>query len=451
MKRFFIQKTLLTALLLLLTATPWLNAQIPQQPADTTLQQAAPTVLQEKLAALTEITETKTLQSEEFTEKYLVYFTQPVDHEHPEAGTFRQRVFVSHVGFDRPTLIITEGYGGAYAMHPRYREELSKMYDANMVFVEHRYFLESTPEPMDWQYLTAKNAADDLHAVREAFKTIYPGKWIATGISKGGQTTLLYRTFYPDDVDISVPYVAPLCYDVEDGRHEPFIAGQAGTEEERAKVRAFQTEVLKRRATLEPMFEQACREKNLTFRAPTSEIYDYAVLEYSFSFWQWGTPVETIPPVETATDEEIFTHFMKISGADYFATDGANAPFFVQAARELGYYGYDTTPFQGLLTIDSAKGYLHRLMLPDELKDMTFDATLSRTIVSFLQENDPKMIFLYGENDPWTAAGVTWLGPKANIHVFLQPRGSHRTRIRTMPEEMQQEIKAILDGWLAEP
>ncbi|MCD8309672.1 MAG: aminopeptidase, partial [Prevotellaceae bacterium] len=368
----------------------------------------------------------------------------------PEAGTFSQRVVISHIGFDRPTLIITEGYGGAYALNPRYREELSKMYDANMVFVEHRYFLESTPEPLDWQYLTARNAADDLHAVREAFGSVYPGKWIATGVSKGGQTTLIYRTFYPDDVDISVPYVAPLCYDVEDGRHEPFIAGQAGTPEEREQIRAFQTEVLKRRATLEPLFEQACASKNLHFRAPISEIFDYAVLEYSFSIWQWGTPVETIPPIDTATDEEIFAHFMKISGADYFATDGADAPFFVQAARELGYYGYDTAPFQGLLTIQSAKGYLHRLMLPEELKDMPFDPTLSQTIVKFLQENDPKMIFLYGENDPWTSAGVTWLTGKENIHVFLQPRGSHRTRIRTLPPAMQEEVKALLDAWLAE-
>ena len=88
-----------------------------------------------------------------------------------------------------------------------------------MIFVEYRYFLESTPEPKDWQYLTAENSADDLHAITTAFKNIYSGKWIATGISKGGQTTLLYRTFYPDDVDISIPYVAPLCYGVEDGRH----------------------------------------------------------------------------------------------------------------------------------------------------------------------------------------------------------------------------------------
>ena len=183
----------------------------------------AQTDLQQKLGRISAITETRPLESTRFSEKYVTYFTQPLDHRRPEKGSFRQRVIVSHVGFDRPTVIVTEGYGAAYALNPKYREELSELLDANMIFVEYRYFLESTPEPKDWQYLTAENSADDLHAVRNAFKSIYPGKWIATGISKGGQTTLLYRTFYPDDVDISVPYVAPLCYGAEDGRHEPFL------------------------------------------------------------------------------------------------------------------------------------------------------------------------------------------------------------------------------------
>jgi hypothetical protein len=31
----------------------------------------------------------------------------------------------------------------------------------------------------------------DLHKIREMFATVYPGKWIATGISKGGQTALM--------------------------------------------------------------------------------------------------------------------------------------------------------------------------------------------------------------------------------------------------------------------
>ena len=240
----------------------------------------AQTVLEQKINAISAIKEIRPLETSEFSEKYVTYFTQPLDHRHPEKGSFRQRVIVSHVGFDRPTVIVTEGYGAAYALRSQYREELSKLLNANMIFVEYRYFLESTPEPKDWQYLTAENSADDLHAITTAFKNIYPGKWIATGISKGGQTTLLYRTFYPDDVDISVPYVAPLCYGVEDGRHEPFLH-KVSTPENRKIIEDFQLEALKRKATLLPRFEKYCTEKNYSFRAPIEEIYDYSVLELS--------------------------------------------------------------------------------------------------------------------------------------------------------------------------
>ena len=96
---------------------------------------AAQTDLQNKLKNISQITEIKALQSKEFAEKYVTYFTQPLDHAQPELGNFRQRVVVSHVGFDRPTVIVTEGYGAAYALNPRYREELSRMFNTNMIFV----------------------------------------------------------------------------------------------------------------------------------------------------------------------------------------------------------------------------------------------------------------------------------------------------------------------------
>lgn len=406
----------------------------------------AQTVLEQKINAISAIKEIRPLETSEFSEKYVTYFTQPLDHRHPEKGSFRQRVIVSHVGFDRPTVIVTEGYGAAYALRSQYREELSKLLNANMIFVEYRYFLESTPEPKDWQYLTAENSADDLHAITTAFKNIYPGKWIATGISKGGQTTLLYRTFYPDDVDISVPYVAPLCYGVEDGRHEPFLH-KVSTPENRKKIEDFQLEALKRKATLLPRFEKYCTEKNYSFRAPIEEIYDYSVLEYSFALWQWGTPISSIP-VTTASDNEIFSHLLAISEPGYFTADSPNASFFVQAARELGYYGYDVQPFKQYLSIQSSEGYLHRLMLPEELKDMPFDKTLSKKITKFLKKQDPKMIFIYGQNDPWTAAGVTWLKNKKNIHVFIQPNGSHLARINTLPEAEKAEVMELINEWL---
>ena len=406
----------------------------------------AQTVLEQKISAISAIKEIRPLETSEFSEKYVTYFTQPLDHRHPEKGSFRQRVIVSHVGFDRPTVIVTEGYGAAYALRSQYREELSKLLNANMIFVEYRYFLESTPEPKDWQYLTAENSADDLHAITTAFKNIYPGKWIATGISKGGQTTLLYRTFYPDDVDISVPYVAPLCYGVEDGRHEPFLH-KVSTPENRKIIEDFQLEALKRKATLLPRFEKYCTEKNYSFRAPIEEIYDYSVLEYSFALWQWGTPISSIPAT-TASDDEIFSHLLAISEPGYFTADSPNASFFVQAARELGYYGYDVQPFKQYLSIQSSEGYLHRLMLPEELKDMPFDKTLSKKITKFLKKQDPKMIFIYGQNDPWTAAGVTWLKNKKNIHVFIQPNGSHLARINTLPEAEKAEVMELINEWL---
>ena len=406
----------------------------------------AQTVLEQKINAISAIKEIRPLETSEFSEKYVTYFTQPLDHRHPEKGSFRQRVIVSHIGFDRPTVIVTEGYGAAYALRSQYREELSKLLNANMIFVEYRYFLESTPEPKDWQYLTAENSADDLHAITTAFKNIYPGKWIATGISKGGQTTLLYRTFYPDDVDISVPYVAPLCYGVEDGRHEPFLH-KVSTPENRKIIEDFQLEALKRKATLLPRFEKYCTEKNYSFRAPIEEIYDYSVLEYSFALWQWGTPISSIPAT-TASDDEIFSHLLAISEPGYFTADSPNASFFVQAARELGYYGYDIQPFKQYLSIQSSEGYLHLLMLPEELKDMPFDKALSKKITKFLKKQDPKMIFIYGQNDPWTAAGVTWLKNKKNIHVFIQPNGSHLARINTLPEKEKKEVMELIKQWL---
>ena len=407
-------------------------------------------LLHEKLKTIATISEIKPLDKGEFAEKYVTYFNQPLDHQHPEKGSFRQRVVVSHIGFDRPTVIVTEGYGASYALNPRYREELSKMFNTNMVFVEYRYFLESTPNPRDWQYLTAESSADDLHAVRQALKDIYPNKWIATGISKGGQTAMLYRTFYPNDVDITVPYVGPLCYDVEDGRHEPFLR-QVGTEDERRKIEDFQLEVLKRKSTLLPRFEKHCQEKKYEFNASTEEIYDYSVLEYSFAFWQWGTPVSTIP-ANNASDDEIYKHFMAISEPSYFAKGGGNESFFVQAARELGYYGYDIRPFKKYLSITSSKGYLKKLMLPDDAKDIKFDKTLSKKITKFLKKNDPKMIFVYGEIDPWSAAATTWLNTdkKENVHIFVEPRGSHLARINTLPEEMKQKAISILKKWLEE-
>lgn len=403
-----------------------------------------------------------------YTEKYQLFVEQPIDHKNPALGTFKQKVVLFHTGYDRPMLFVTEGYSSRGAM-PRYNNELSTLFNTNMIEVEHRYFSQSVPfkqqdstltdETLDWSYMTALNEAADLHRVNTLFKTIYPGKWMATGISKGGQTTMFYTAYYPNDVDVSVPYVGPLCKGVEDGRHEPFLKKNVGTAKDREIIHHFQIEFLKRRSTIEPMLKDWITENKYTFRIPVSAVYDYTVLEFPFAFWQWGYKTDIIPDIQKAEDKEMFDFIVKINDPSYFAEGGDTAPFFVQAAKELGYYGYDTKPYKNLLSIRSAKDYLHKIFLPQN-REFTFDKYLYKDVKRFLDTTRSKMMFIYGEYDPWSA--VMPVAPvkneklkskgkgRQNIYLFIDPQGSHRSRINTLPTEMQQEAISVLNKWLNE-
>lgn len=418
------------------------------------LAQTDSTEFMKNLCALPGISEVKKLETTRFPEKYVLKIRQNLDTDNAEAGTFNQRIIVGYVGEDRPTVIVTEGYNADYAMSPSYIEELSDLFDANMVFCEYRYFGESMPKPTDWNFLTVENSLGDLHNVNTTFRKLFKGKWISTGISKGGQTTMFYRTYYPNDVDVSVSYVAPLNKSVEDGRHEPFLRDEVGTKKERKAVHNAQLEMFKRKSSLVEMLEKKVKADGLNFNLPLDEIFDYELMEYPFAFWQWGTPVSEIPSSKDS-DEVWFEHLMKVSGPDYFSVPGRYLSFNMQALRELGYYGYEIDPdFKKYCSISSTKDYLRRLMIPEsmgEWRNVSFDPTLYNKTVEYLKNNDPKHIFIYGEIDPWTASGVAgWLdcSGKQNMRVYVQPRGSHKARIGNMPEDMKAEIMERLNGWL---
>lgn len=398
------------------------------------------------LSTLPGVKSVKEMPVKGYSAKYEVLFEQPVDHSNPSVGKFLQRVFIMHRSAQRPTVIVTEGYGGAYAQRSSYKEELSVLLDANVVFVEHRYFLESTPKGFGWGYLTGKNAAADLHNINMMLRPFYQGKWIATGISKGGQNALIYTAFYPNNMDVTVPYVAPLCKGVEDGRHEPFIKKFVGTKGQRDSIENFQKEILFRRGSLQPLFDSLCTAQKMEFNIPFEEVYDYSVLELSFSLWQWGTPISQIPSLK-ASDKEVFDFWMRYCSPDYFVNNSPTASFFVQAAAELGYYGYDIKPFKRLLKIKSAKNYLHKIFLPEDATGIKFDKSLYNRLKKFVDTTSNRMMFIYGEYDPWSAVMVH--EPKGeNVVVFVDPKGSHRARINTLPNERREQALELLKSWL---
>lgn len=418
----------------------WLSAQ-----TDSTL-------FMKQLCALDCVSEVQPLETTCFKEKYVLKMEQQVDWKTSAKGTFGERIFVGMKGLEKPTVIVTEGYSASYGLNPGYEEELSRLFDANVVLCEYRYFSQSVPVPTNWDYMTVDNSLADYHHVRQVFGQLFKGKWISTGISKGGQTTMFYRATYPDDVDVSVSYVAPLNRAVEDGRHEKFLAKKVGTKEERKVIRQAMQELMRRKPELMKLFHAYCEENDYQFLMSEEDVYDYCVLEFPFALWQWGTPVSSIPELTSDEDDEVwFDYLMKVSSPDYFAYPSQYMPFDVQAAKELGYYGYSLKPIKKWTSLKSTKGYLKKMWLPDSLRKYDFDPALYKRTVKYLKKEDPKHIFIYGEIDPWSSSGVcTWLNckKKKNMRVYVQPRGSHKARINTMPERMKTELINRLTNWL---
>lgn len=408
------------------------------------------TIFMRKLCSVEGVRDVKPLNTNRFKEKYVLKMKQQVDWETQSEGTFDERLIVGFKGLDRPTVIVTEGYFAEYGLNPNYEEELSALFDANVILCEYRYFAESLPEPTNWDYMTVDNSLADYHHVRQSFGELFKGKWISTGISKGGQTTMFYRATYPNDVDVSVSYVAPLNRAVEDGRHEKFLAKQVGTKQERATIRSAMQELMKRKDRLMPLFNEYNADHHFSYYISEEDIFDYCVLEYPFALWQWGTPVSTIPSL-SADDQVWFDNLMEVASPDYFAYPNKYIPFDVQASRELGYYGYSLKPIKKWTSLKSTKGYLKNIMLPDSLRNYDFDERLYKRTVKYLKQNDPTHIFIYGEFDPWSASGVcTWLNckKKENMRIYVQPRGSHRARISNMPTDIKQDIIERLTKWL---
>lgn len=381
-----------------------------------------------------------------FEAAYELKVRQPIDHQHPEKGYFYQRVYLTHKGYDRPTIICTEGY-----QRPRNMiYELTRLIEANQLDVEHRYFGESIPDPLDYQYLSLEQATADLHHINQLFGQIYNGKWLSTGISKGGQTTIYYRYFYPNDVDVSVPYVAPLNLDLEENRIYTFL-DTVGTKECRDKIKAVQTRLLKDRKEVLPKLYWFCQGAKLDFNYLTfEEAFEYAVLEYSFSFWQWGSDCSKIPDTKAPIDT-VLTHFLSVSGLDFFSDKviAGYASHYYQAGDEMGYYGYKTDDFKGLLKALPMKPYPSAVFMPDKMPTR-FDGVLPRKVAQWIDERGNNFIYINGDSDTWSATAVRPSG-KTNSEWFFMPGTDHgRARINNMTEADREKLLETLNRWLEE-
>ncbi|MDD3812095.1 MAG: S28 family serine protease [Bacteroidales bacterium] len=387
-----------------------------------------------------------TAHGNRFGEAYEIRFTQPLDHNDPEGATFTQRMFIGHLGFDRPMVLSTSGYSAANLGYC----EPAGLLKSNMIRVEHRFFGESVPNPLIWEHLTTWQAASDLHAIVEVFKVLYPGKWVSTGHSKDGQTAMMFKAFYPDDIDVAIPYVAPLNTGKTDPRIFAFLE-QVGTEAERNRVKEFQRTFFERKSELMPLMQMWAKEVKWTFPMGIDRAYELAVLEFPFVMWQYGHPRPMDLPGPDATVGELMKVMKMTNALYYFSEAGLRGflPHYYQAMTEMGYYGYDTEPFRKYLQ-DTMSITWDLALIPYGL-DTTFNPKTLPFLHDFVHNQGDKILYIYGELDTWTATGVTEIKGPADAMVMVLKGGYHSASIRAFCTEERLKIYEKLTEWLEFP
>jgi hypothetical protein len=366
--------------------------------------------------------------------KYELMIRQPRDHGNPAAGWFEQRVILTHRGFNKPTVIITQGYDMRTAP-----SEIELLLDANSLNVEYRFYGSSAPDSIPWQLLTIKNATADLHAINQLFRNIYPSKWISTGISKGGSTTIYYKYFYPDDVDLALPYVAPLDNSLEDKRIYAFL-DTIGAKDCRDRIYQFQLFLLQNRTTALEKLKWFSKGAGITYTYTGSleKAFEYSILEYPFSFFQYYNGCANVPTTKSV--DAYLEELLKVSDISFFGDKSMKQyeAHYYQAATENGYYGYNIAPFKKYLKTFSSNP--SAIFPPKNAVLNKYDPTLNEKVAKWLDEKGNNMIYFYGSMDTWTAAGVR-PSSKVNAKRFDIPGGNHTTaRIRTMDAAMRQEF-----------
>ncbi|HES59891.1 MAG TPA: hypothetical protein ENO18_05605, partial [Caldithrix sp.] len=154
-------------------------------------------------------------------------------------------------------------------------------------------------------------------------------------------------------------------------------------------------------------------------------------------------------PDSTAENDTLIDHLVEGSDA-YFFSDKANKyfhSFFYQALTQTGFYNYDIEPFKGLLTKVIEPNFT--MALPEDV-EVSFDPKPMQDIKNWLDEHGNNIIYIYGENDPWSASAVELSG-KTNALKMVKKEGDHRTRINSFPDEEKEVILETLEKWLQVP
>ena len=396
--------------------------------------------LLEALNALEDVEAIEITPRNNFSRQFAIDLTLPVDHEDPKGSKFVQRMYLSHTGVKEAMVLNLSGYSGS----AKSVSELCGILGANQLTIPHRGYYEAEIEPMNWEALTIEQAAEDNHRIVELMKTIYPGEWISTGVSKGGMTALFLEYHHPEDADVVVAYVAPMISGYPDERITGFVKTEGGTEVQ-ADIRTFQRKLLENRDSTLYYFAEYARVRKLDYTLVDLETaLELGVMEYAVYIWQYygGSPYYF--ESDHLSIEAMVERWAKVASPNLYADQSSffGKLFYYQAFTEFGYYDLNTVPVADLLQHTGKDGLM--LFLPEGV-NLEPEFEKMDDITAWLEKSGEQIIYIYGGLDPYTAAAVN---PSTDLDALqiIQPGGTHSTKIESCDERSL--IFEKLDAWL---
>lgn len=408
--------------------------------------QAAAVDIADQLAAIPGMTVAEQNQPAPGFRFFFLTYRQPVDHTNPGGPTFQQRLQLLHRDVTRPMILHTTGYNMPTGP---FRSEPTQLVDGNQISVEQRFFTPSRPSPADWRKLDIWQAATDHHRLTQALKTVYGAKWLATGASKGGMTSVYHRRFYPRDVDGVVAYVAPNDADNKNDRaYDDFFASVGSTPVCQDSLEAIQREALSRRTDMVNRYEALAQASGWTFTrvfGSADKAFEMTVLDLAWAFWQYGLESQcgAVPPV-TASSDEIFEFINDVASFGFYADQGIlpYTPYYYQAATQLGWPQPKFRHVNDLLHWPNL--YVANSSLPAELRSR-HDQWPMIDVDGWVTRTASQMLFVYGSNDPW---GAEPFHPSSkDSYTYTAPGANHGANIAQLTPADRAAARATVLRW----
>jgi len=404
----------------------------------------APEDLLDRLNALDGVTAVEIAPHYAYPRAFRLDIVQPVDHRNPTGATFTQRAYLSHTSEEAPMVFGAYGYGASEMSG----EEMAEILQANGVYVTHRFFPGSRPQPTDWSYLDIWQAASDHHRIVTLLEPIYRGVWVSAGASKSGMTPLFHRRFYPDDVRATVAYVSPLMFSLDDERFVPHLAA-TGTVEGKARIHDFQRRLLEHEDSLLWRFDAWFERNGLTLSIPAGPTFEDEVDSYEWSFWQRHVfDYDDIPGPDAPYDawiDHLATvtrlHFASDTWRDYFKA------YVYQLYTQLGSPRLDKSHLEGLLRFERLDPW-REYDFPEALPLPWDDAQAMTDVAQWIRTEGERIVLVYGGVDPWTGGAID-PGGNPSVLKVIQPGADHQVRIRDL--DRRDEVLSTLSQWLGIP